>query len=267
MLTLFRHGLGDDEVQPRWQRGEYGARPGRWLAQVGFERESAVVRGVRDGAGEQLVQDAAQRVDVHAVIQPLEPDLFRRGVVRGEQQIADAGQLDGLVDRLGDPEVHQQDLLQVLGMTAGSEQDVGRFDIAVQQPAGMRIVQRDADLAYDVHGSFRGQRPVLEHLAAVGSGDVLHVDPELVIRASAVVHSHDVPVVQLRREIRLTLEPNLETGVTGQVGAHELECIPARQPGMPGQVDRAHSTGPQDPVDGESGKERAGRVGHGCPSR
>ena len=51
---------------------------------------------------------------------------------------------------------------------------------------------------------------IMHQLRGVCSVDVVHRDPELIVELTAIVHTHDVEVKQLRRQVRLTDEPLTE---------------------------------------------------------
>ena len=69
-------------------------------------------------------------------------DLLGRDVVGGADPGAGARQAAGRAEPLGEPEVGQVDVLVV---ALAAEQDVGRLDVAVHQPALVRGVERRRD--------------------------------------------------------------------------------------------------------------------------
>ncbi len=237
-----------------------------------MRRHGRVRRVLREGhhPGEQFVENAAQRVDVDAVVQSAGLDLLRCGVGEGGEHVAGTGELAGLIHCLGDTEVGEQHALGLFGIVAVGEQDVGRFDVAMPQPVPVREVQARAHLADDPQHPVdrHGRRRALQGLGGVDAVDVLHVDPQLLVGAAAVVHGHDVAVIQPGSQVGLPLEARPEAGVRGQVGAQQLQRILARQPGVVGQIDGAHPAGAQHAFDRESGEHRPRSVCHAClPSR
>ncbi len=91
----------------------------------------------------------------------------------------------GAVDRAGDPEVDEVD---EVGRTAATgAQHVGRLDVAVHQPVGVRGVQRGGDLLYDVDGCLRVERPTAQDGAQVGTLHQTHVDEELAVDLAVAV--------------------------------------------------------------------------------
>ena len=97
----------------------------------------------RRRARQQMERGRRQRVLVGPAVQAFTHQLLGRGVGHRAHRHVRCGQTADIVGPACDSEVTQQDsLLTRLGM---SEQDVGGFDIAVQQVALMRIIQSVGD--------------------------------------------------------------------------------------------------------------------------
>ena len=102
-------------------------------------RDLVVASRERRVAGEQLVEHAAERVDVGAGVDPLAADLLGRDVVEGPDEGAGRGDAGARVDLAGEPEVGE------VGVLAGAralDEDVARLDVAVDEPARVRGVER-----------------------------------------------------------------------------------------------------------------------------
>ena len=248
--------LATTASNPGGSHGTLLGRPRRRVLQV--RRHGGERRTLRErhAAGQQLVQHAAQGVDVDPVVQRPGLDLFGRSVGEGGQQVAGAGEVLHLVGRLGDAEVGQQHVLRLAGVVGRGQQDVGRFHVPVQQPGPVREIQAGADLADDVHDPVRGHRAVAGTGGhrGVDAGDVLHGDPQLPVDRAAVVHGDDVAVDQPGREVGLPLEPRPEVRVVGERRVQQLQRIPPRQTGMLGEVDGTHSAGAEHGFDGVTGE-------------
>src|SRR6202040_2589519 len=148
--------------------------------------------GERCCAREHPIQRAAQRVDIGAAIDRQAADRLGGGVGDAGHHHSGGGQPGRVVEGPGDAEVGKQDPLVV-----GGEQEVGGFDVAVEQLAAMRVVQRLGDLTDDVHRSGRVHAAAADLLVGVAALHVLHRDPQLaLVGFAAVVHRHDVGVVQ-----------------------------------------------------------------------
>ena len=87
--------------------------------------------------GEQLIQHHAGRENVGAGIDLSPVHLLRRHIADAADNLAGAG--DVLVAEVGDAKIDD------LYATAGAHHDVGRLDVAVHDPARVRIVQTLAD--------------------------------------------------------------------------------------------------------------------------
>ena len=100
------------------------------------------------------MQDAAERVDIRARVDALALQLLGRGEVGGAEPLAGLGQLLLGAQQPREPEVAQ------VGVVAG-DQDVGGLDVAVDEPGGVRSVERGRDLRDDLGGAFaaRAARP------------------------------------------------------------------------------------------------------------
>ena len=86
------------------------------------------------------------------------------------------------------------------------EQDVGGLDVAVQQVALVRVVERLGDRGDDLGDLVAPACPSRyasrSRLRRVGAVDVVHRDPQLTVELAAVVHADDVRVPQRRRRCR-----------------------------------------------------------------
>jgi hypothetical protein len=93
-------------------------------------------------------------------------------------------------DVLGQPEVGEVRVL------AGAEQDVGRLDVAVHDPARVRRVERARDLRDDVRGASGVEVLLGAHeRAQVRALDVAHGDVQGAVVLARVVDRDDVGVV------------------------------------------------------------------------
>ena len=110
---------------------------------MGVEAGGLALAWVRDLAGQQLEEQAAERVDVDAGVDRAAGDLLRRDVVEGADEAPGLGQAGLGGDVAGDAEVGD---VGVVAALAAAEQDVGRLDVAVDQAGGVDRVEAVADL-------------------------------------------------------------------------------------------------------------------------
>ena len=102
-----------------------------------------------------------------------------------------------------------------LHRTLHVDEDVGRFDVAVDDAVEMRVVQRVADVSGD------GKRVILrqfalggDHLGHIGAINELHDDVEQAgLRFAEVEHIHDARVVHLRHRACFIFEAFGKLGV------------------------------------------------------
>ncbi len=142
------------------------------------------------------------------------------------------------------------------------EQDVGGFDVAVQQAAVVGVIERTRDGADDVaHLVDRhAVRVALFHQpAGIGALDIIHGNPELTVEFAAVVDSDDVRMPQRCGQIGFPVEPVAEFAIRGDRLGEDLDHIAPRQPGVQRQIDLGHTAGAERPQDGVAGKRRTAR--------
>ena len=201
-----------------------------------------VLAGERLAPRQELVQDDAEREDVAAAVHGRSGDLFRRHVVGRSQELAGRRQVRG--GDLRDAEVGDLDLL------VGRDDDVGRLDVAVDDPFAVGVVHRLRDLRDHVGDLVPGERGLLDQEALQGLAlDVLHRDVgDLRVGVLAdVVDRDDVGVREDAGGLRLANEPLAEFPRLGVVVAHlrradRLDRDHPADDGVAGQVDDPHRT-------------------------
>ena len=144
VLGVLRERALDDRVERRG-RAVLG-RLRRRVVQVRPQPRLVALALERDLARERVVQEAAERVDVGAGVDPLAADLLGRDVVERADPVAGLRRARDRERVLGEPEVGQVDVV------LGAEQDVRGLDVAMDEAGGVRGVERAADLRDDVRG-------------------------------------------------------------------------------------------------------------------
>src|SRR5262249_17394993 len=134
---VFGEGLGEHAVEagqlralvtdrlPRMAEDLAGGAP-----RVRIEHPRSTGPPVERGGRQRVLGRAAGDVGAH--------QLFRRGVGDSADRRVGPGTPDGITESPGYPKIGQQNSL--LTLPRACQQDVGGFDIAVQQPALMRVV-------------------------------------------------------------------------------------------------------------------------------
>ena len=122
------------------------------------------------------------------------------------------------------------------------QQHVGGLDVPVDQPAGVRRVQRGRGLGDQRAGPGGRQRahPV-DQRPHVAAGDVAHGDVQHTVGLPGAEHRNDVRVLGGRRYAGLLDEPRPEYLVAGEVGGQHLQGHPPVEVVVVGAVDHGHA--------------------------
>ncbi len=204
----------------------------------------------RPVAGQQLVEDEADGVDVAAGVDPrrVAHDLLGAHVLGRAQQVALLGQVLVAVapldlQELGDAEV--EDLQHLLtGRPAVDEHQVGRLEVAVDDPVLVGHLEDVAELVEDP------RRPVERHRDAglqdrleAPAPDVIHLDEgDGAVRPGVGVVDRDgVGMGEAGHGPRLAAEPGPHLRVERDAGDDQLQRPLHVQLGMPDPPDRPHA--------------------------
>ena len=202
------------------------------------------VTAERRPPGEQLIQQAAGRVQVAAGIHPLAAGLLRRQILRGADHLGGPGYRDlAAAQRTGDAEVRYLDI------TRAGQHHVRRLDVAVHDAVAVAVVQRAQDAVDDLKRALRQQPPaVAEQIVQRPAVDVLHHDVGHGSGAghvlAGVVDRDDRRVVERGRGLRLPAETRLEGLVTGQVVTERLHSHDTAQEVVTRPVYLGHAATP-----------------------
>ena len=202
------------------------------------------VAGERHLAGEHLVEDDSERVEVGALVDRLAAGLLGRQVLRRPDDRARLGHLGG--PRARDPEIGHLDV------PVGADDHVVRLDVAVDDLVSVRLGERAQDLAGELDRRQRRRRALAdEQLLQRRAVEVLHRDVVGVLGLAAVVDADDVRVAEAGGGPRLALEALDELLVTGVTLVQDLQGDLAAELLVLGQVDLGHAAGAElahDPV-------------------
>ena len=145
---------------------------------------------IRRRTREKVKRSGGQRVLVGAPVNVRAHQLFGCGVGDRSHGEICGGESADLAALPGYSEVGQQDSSFTVFWLG--EQDVGRFDVAMQYAPLMGVVERAGHRGDDgAHVMCRHSRRVLvfDQLRGVGAVDVVHRDPQLAIELAAVMHA------------------------------------------------------------------------------
>jgi hypothetical protein len=207
-------------------------------------------------AGEHLPQHHAEGPDVGPAVSRLARGLLgrhvgrraenqarRRGVAgHGGRQRQARVAVIGL-PRLGEPEV------QHLDRAVGTELNVGRLEVAVDDPLFVCRLQRLRDLPRDGHRLFERNRSALDALGEVLPLHQLHCQkgrarprtrPRSRRHRLQPVQRRDVGVVEARQHLRFALEARHAFGILGELAREHLERHLAAQLFILGAPHLAH---------------------------
>jgi len=223
---------------------------------VGVHLRHLVVAGrERRVAGQELEQHAAERVDVRARVDAVAADLLGGDVVEGADEGTGRGHPGRCLDLAREPEVGQVDVLA----GAALDQDVARLDVAVNESALVRRVERRGDLGDDrgrVLGRQRPPRP--QQPAQVGAVDQVHGHEQQPVLLAGVMDRDHVRVADRDRDPRLLAEAAPEALVLGQGRRDHLQRDHVVEREVGGAIDDAHPALARNALDSVPGEDRAG---------
>ena len=151
---------------------------------------SLVVRGKGAPAGQHFVEDRTEGPQIAAAIDLLAGGLFGRhvGGCADDRALASHGGLSG---ELGKPEVHH------LGLVAFCQEDIGRFDVAVDDAGFVCAFERRGDLDRQFHRLLQRHGALVDTLFEGRAGAVGHRDEELsVVGLADVENGADMGVIE-----------------------------------------------------------------------
>lgn len=166
-----------------------------------------VVEVERRGPGGDLVQHAAEGVEVAAVVDVVAADLLRRHVVRGAHGDAGTGESGGEADVV--PESGYAEVAD-LHRAVAEPHDVRGLQIPVHDALLVGVRQSGGRLLADLHDVGDGQRMlfvVLQELTEVAPVQQLHHQIEHTVRLTEVVDDGHPAVLEGRRHPCLAAKP------------------------------------------------------------
>lgn len=193
-------------------------------------------------AGEGLVEDDPQGVDVRAVVQLLPLGLLRAHVHGG----ADPGPGDGEAGEdpaRGDAEVHEahpSGVHPVLPQGPLEDHDVPRLDVPVDDPLGVDVLQGVRHPGQDGRRLPKGEAPFLNELVQPLPVQKLHGDVVDALHLAVVVDLDDVGVVHAGKDLGLPVEAAHKPGVPEEALLGNLQGHQAARLPVLGLVDGGH---------------------------
>ena len=229
----------------------------------GFRRRPRPERG---SARQQFVEDGSEGINVDGWAPRERPgfSLFGGHVARRPHRDAGPGEAGLAFHPSGQPEVAD------LGGAIGGEEDVGRFQVAMHDPAPVGRLDGLGQGAQQRGGLAGRQRIARQLLGQVAALDEFHREVRLAVVVAHVVDLDDIRVLQAGRRFRFPKEalPRLRAGMRA-VQQH-LEGDAAVEAQLPGLVDHAHPAAAEQFVDfmprdlGQVGRGQLRRRVAGC---
>jgi hypothetical protein len=243
-VGLLLQALQADGLHVVGHLGAALAGRGRVALHVGAQDLHGVVVGEGRRAGQQLVEDAAQGVDVGPAV---ELAVLAGGLLRGHVlgrahghaaagERARAGAVLGLVHDLGQAEVGDP------GLAVGRDHDVPGLEVAVDDAPGVGVVQGPGHLLDQLQALADVERLAGDDLVERVALDVVHGVVGLALEGLELVDGHDVGVLELGGAGGLAVEALhlLGRGVLG--GEQHLHGHHPAELRVQGLVD--HAVGP-----------------------
>ena len=199
----------------------------------------------RRAPGQELVEDASQRIDVgaRADLLDLPLGLLGRHVAGRAQDRARLG-LPGVVfEPLHQPEVAD------LGLAACGQEDVGRLQIAMDDAAAVGVFHAVGQRSHQPGRLARRLRRAVDLLGQAAAGDVFEREEGLAVVFADLVDLDDVGMLQLGHGHGLAAEPRQVGGAVMSPARDHLERDDSLQPALAGLVDDPHPPLAQHPQD------------------
>ncbi|MBL9159366.1 MAG: hypothetical protein JNJ70_17920 [Verrucomicrobiales bacterium] len=169
-------------------------------------------------------------------------DEFGGGVARGSERLAGAGEGSGgftvgiEVEALGDAEVGD------VWPTCRIEENIRRLEVAMEDPALVRVRHRESDLAKTKGGLPTGEGMILRRCLEARSFDMVHAEPREAVRFPDLVDGDDAGMFQPRDRLRFAAETLFllcrgETRIEKHLHRDGTVQVPLERP-----IDHAHAT-------------------------
>ncbi len=208
----------------------------------------------RRPAGQQLVQDRAQRIHVRgrSDVPGVAPGLLGRHVAGRAQHRIGLRQPRLDVQRLGQPEVGD------LGRAVDLHQDIAGLQVAMDDAQLVRLADAAGQHADHRRGPVRRPGGAVEPGLQAAPFDVLHLVVHAAVAIADVIDLRDVGVMEPGDGLGLRLESDGRVPAGVVAGQDHLQRAQPVEPELPGQVHDPHAAAPQLFEDLVAGHDRPG---------
>jgi len=217
LAGLLGQQVQDDLVEEPRKLGAVGAQGLGSRVAVSYEHRPGIVHVERWYARGDLVQHAAQGVEIAAVVHLPAADLLGRHVVRGAHGDAGAGEAGGEADVVAEP--RYAEVAELHGPVV-EPHDVRGLEVTVHDALLMGVAEGVRDLLRDVDDVGHRQRVllvVLQQLAQVAAFQELHDEVQDTVRLPEVVDDGDSAVLERCGHPRLAAEAFTQNASEGLV--------------------------------------------------
>ena len=209
------------------------------------EDRGLVLAGERQRAGDGLVEQTSERVDVRARRRGAALDQLGCDVGKRAEHLTGRGDARGILDPTADAEVGEVGAITL-------DEHVRRLHVTVDEPVRVRTVERAGNLLEQRHRALAGERPVHEQRGEIVTGDEAHREEEHAVLLADALDRHDARVVEARREPGLAQEALAERRVEGERRGDQLERhrVPRRR--ITREIDDTHATATEHALEPEA---------------
>ena len=233
--------LLDRRLDPARHVGPVEADRRRGGVDVLHRHRDEVVARERHVAGEQLIDDDPERVDVRGLGDLPSLRLLGRDVVAGSEHRARGGLALLRLERAGDPEVGH------LRFALAVQQHVLGLDVAVDEALLVGEREPAGDLDRELERALHRQgADTADELLQILAGDELEDDERQAVMVSTVDHGDDVLVREAGDELRLAPEPVDDVLLGQQPLVEDLQRDVALEHAVVRAVHARHAAGPDE---------------------
>ncbi len=191
-------------------------------------------------AGDHFIGGDCKRVEIAAPINTLRRRLFGRDILRGAHEHAGAGEAFAApFGRLGNAEVGQQDT------PFDVDQNIVRFDVAMDGALGMRMVESSGNRCHDTDGNGQAKcATFVNDGVQCAATHILHRNVAQAVRLADVIHCDDVGVAKIGNRDRFAFEAARKLGIKREVWRQHLEGDGSLQRRIKRAIDARHAAAP-----------------------
>src|SRR5438552_4722195 len=202
--------------------------------------------------GRHLVKHGANRKQIGMSIQLLTPYLLRRHICHRSDRTAGSGcfvvapaeRPGRLCEWIGGCFRRQQFCqpeVQYLRLTARAHKNIGRLDVAMDDPLGVRGFQGIHYLDGQIDGLLLRQWPASNVILQSPTFEQLHHDELLLIMLTDLIHRADIRMIERRSSTRFAQEPLERALIFCQILGQELQGHRSLQDKVFGTVNDPHA--------------------------